>query len=432
MSTRGKSGAGRPSDLPVLPTPAAGRCALVPILFGVVLLDLIGFGIVIPIMPFLSPQLGASKIDIALIIVTYAVCAGISGPFWGRLSDRRGRKPVIMICLSGAALSYVMLAFASELWMIFAARAFAGIMAGNLGVASAMMSDITTPEKRAKGMGLIGAAFGLGLVLGPLLGGLLAGDSGSFTLPCLVAGCMSLLAIVAAALFLPESVSAERRAAHGKAHREGSRQSTAAMLRSTGSRLLVGQYVLHAAAISGVTYLVPLWLGDLLGWGARQVGFVFGVQGAFMVLLQGGLLGTLVRLMGEWNLLRVSIATFMAGLCLALVASDMPLMLTAAYLAMSGSTLCMPLLNTITSHRTPADLRGQMLGTTASAASWGRVIGPLLAGTNLALFGYTGAWLACIVLVTGYLAWALGPHPAPIPASRTTSKENPTHDYPTV
>jgi len=388
-----------------------------PILFGVVLLDLIGFGIVIPILPFLSPQLGADKIDIALIIVTYAAFAGISGPFWGRLSDRVGRKPVIMVCLAGAAVSYVMLALASELWMIFAARAFAGIMAGNLGVASAMMSDITSHEKRAKGMGMIGAAFGLGLVLGPVLGGLLAGDSGSFTLPCLVAGGMSLLAIAAAALFLPESVTPQRRASNLRQQRDGSRLSTWAMLHQTGSRLLVVQYVLHAGAISSVTYLTPLWLGDQLGWGAREVGMVFGVQGAIMVLLQGGLLGTLVRLAGEWRLLRVCIASFMLGLWFMVFASGMPSMLAALYLAMSGATLCMPLLNTITSQRTSHQLRGQMLGTTASAASWGRVLGPLLAGANLTLFGYVGAWLGCIVLVMFYLAWALGPPPSRLPAT---------------
>tara|TARA_R110002110_G_scaffold333755_2_gene544483 strand:- start:47284 stop:48519 length:1236 start_codon:yes stop_codon:yes gene_type:complete len=407
-----------------------------PILFGVVLLDLIGFGIVIPILPFLSPQLGADKIDIALIIVTYAAFAGISGPFWGRLSDRLGRKPVIMLCLGGAAVSYVMLGLATQLWMIFAARAFAGVMAGNLGVASAMMSDITSPEKRAKGMGMIGAAFGLGLILGPLLGGLLAGDSGSFTLPCLVAGGMSLLAIAAAALFLPESVPAERRAANLRQQRDGSRASTWTMLRQTESRMLVLQYVLHAAAISSVTYLAPLWLGDLLGWGARQVGIVFGVQGAIMVLLQGGLLGPLVRLAGEWRLLRICVASLMLGLWLAVFAASMPWMLAALYLAMSGATLCMPLLNTITSQRTCHQLRGQMLGTTASAASWGRVLGPLLAGANLTLFGYVGAWLGCIVLVLFYLAWTLGPPPTRLPAAPATSadtqerhKENPEHDH---
>ena len=158
-----------------------------PVLFGVVFIDLIGFGIVIPILPFLSPQLGADKLDVAYIIVVYAVGAGLCAPFWGRLSDRIGRKPVIMMCLGGAAVSYAMLGFASSLWMVYVARAFAGLMAGNLGVASAMMADVTKPESRARGMGLIGAAFGLGLVIGPMLGGLLSGEQPGFTLPCAVA-----------------------------------------------------------------------------------------------------------------------------------------------------------------------------------------------------------------------------------------------------
>ncbi|PLW83582.1 MFS transporter [Kineobactrum sediminis] len=383
-----------------------------PILFGVILLDLIGFGIVIPILPFMSPELGADKIDIALIIVTYAACAGISGPFWGRLSDRLGRKPVIMICLAGAAVSYGLLAMASVLWMIFAARAFAGVMAGNLGVASAMMSDLTPPENRARGMGLIGAAFGLGLMLGPLLGGVLAGDNGSFTLPCLVAGLMSLLAIIAAALFLPESVTAERRAASHRQHRDGSGQPLFTMLRETGNRMLVFQFLLHAAAVSSLTYLVPLWLGDLLDWRAREVGMVFGVQGAIIVLLQGGLLGVLVRFVGEWRLLRICILIFLCGLALAVFARTTGWMLSAIFLAMSGASLCMPLLNTITSYRIPAVFRGRMLGTTSSASSWGRVAGPLLAGVNLALFGYTGAWLGCVFIVLVYLTWALTAEPS--------------------
>ena len=370
-----------------------------PILFGVVLLDLIGFGIVIPILPFLSPQLGADKVDIALIIVTYAVCAGLCGPYWGRLSDRLGRKPVIMICLAGAALSYVLLASASQLWMIYAARGFAGLMAGNFGVASAMMADITRPEDRARGMGMIGAAFGLGMVLGPVLGGLLAGDQGSFALPCLAAGCMSVLAIGAAALFLPESLSSEKRAANRKQQKKGIQESIYSLLRRTGNRLLVLQYVLHNACVSSITYLFPLWAGDHLSWGARQV--------AIMIVMQAGVLGPAVRLWGERKLLRFGVTFLFLGLLLAFFAQTMELMVGAIIIAMSGATLCMPILNSITSHRTPAEFRGRILGTTSAAASWGRVLGPLLAGMSLSLMGYGAAWVGCICIATLYLCWAM-------------------------
>jgi MFS family permease len=378
-----------------------------PILFGVVLLDLVGFGIVIPILPFLSPQLGADKFDIALIIITYAACAGLSGSVWGRLSDRLGRKPVIMICLAGGALGYVALGLADSLWMVFAARGFAGLMAGNFGVASAMMADITGPENRARGMGLIGAAFGLGMILGPLLGGLLAGDSGSFTLPCIFAGVMSLLAIVAAAIFLPESLSPQKRELNRKLHSSGDQPSTLAMLKSSGTRLFVFQYTVHTACVGSATYLFPLWVADLLSWTARDVGLVFGVQGAIMVFLQGGVMGLLVRVLGEWGLMRIAILMFIGGFVLAANADSMPMMVGSMFLSMSGATLCMPLLNTIITQRTPAAYRGRVLGTTAAASSWGRVFGPLFSGLALGAFGYSATWWALSVVLLWYVAWVM-------------------------
>ena len=131
------------------------------LVFSVIVVDLIGFGIVIPILPFMSPALGGDEMDVALVIAVYSLGAGVMGPFWGGLSDRIGRKRVLMICLFGGAVSYGMLGVATELWMLYAARGFGGLMAGSLPVASALMADVSPPHKRAKAMGLVGTAFGI-------------------------------------------------------------------------------------------------------------------------------------------------------------------------------------------------------------------------------------------------------------------------------
>ena len=177
-----------------------------PVLFLTVVIDLIGFGIMMPILPFLAPQLGGNDFDIAMIILIYSLFAGLCGPFWGKLSDRFGRKPIILCCLGGTAISYLLLAYSESLAAVYASRAFCGIMAGNFGVASAMIADMTTAENRAKGMGLIGAAFGMGMVIGPFLGGVLAGDDMSFARPSLAAAALSLLAMIAGAITLKESL----------------------------------------------------------------------------------------------------------------------------------------------------------------------------------------------------------------------------------
>lgn len=372
-----------------------------------VLIDLIGFGIIIPIMPFLVPSLGGSVMDIAFMIAIYSVFAGLVGPFWGRMSDRFGRKPIILLCLAGGGLSYVMMGLATNMVMLYASRIFAGLVAGNFGVASAMMADITPPQERAKGMGMIGAAFGLGMVVGPFMGGVLAGDGNNFLLPCLAAGLMSLLAIIAGLLFLPESLPPEKRAEHAAHHAAHPKQSLLGMLKSTGNTLLVSTYFLHNTCISSVSYLFPLWVGSLLGWGAKEVGYVFGVQGLAMAMLQGKYIGKLAQRFGDLNFLVFGVTLMASGFVLASVASNAVLMVLAFFMAITGATCCTPILNALTSKRTPPPLRGRMLGTTSSMASWGRVTGPLLAGFNLTHFGFSIGWLVAASVAGIFLVWAV-------------------------
>lgn len=380
------------------------------LLFAVVLLDMIGFGIVIPILPFITPGLGGSDFDIALIISIYAVFATLVAPLWGRLSDRIGRKPVLMLCTVGAAAAYLLLAFASELWMIYVARALAGLMAGNFPVASAMMADVTPPAERARGMGMVGAAFGLGLVLGPVLGGLLAGEDGSFFLPCILAAVMSMFAVLAAWLFLPES-------RHGQRRPQGMVPAGLwGVLRRSQSRLLLLQYALHTGAVSAVTYLFPLWVYAFLDWQAREVGIVFGVVGAVMAMNQGLLLGKLVRYLGELPLLKICISLFLAGQALAVFAGGAWSMVSALILALGGATLCMPVLNAMVSRRAKPEDLGRLMGAASAAAGVGRMAGPLLAGVLLTTGSFTVAWMLPLLMVAAYWLWAFSAYPLrPIP-----------------
>ncbi len=387
-----------------------------PILFLTVLIDLIGFGIIIPILPFMAPPLGASNLDIALIIAIYSVCGGLAGPYWGRLSDRIGRKPVLLMCLAGAASSYVLLAFSHTLVMLYVSRALAGLMAGNFGVASAMVADLSKPEDRAKSMGMIGAAFGLGMVIGPFLGGILSGSDGNFMRPGLFAAALSTTAFIAGALWLRESLTPDMRKEHAADRQQhGNGGSTWRMLRSHRNTLLAAQYFLTNSSHTIVSYLFPLWVGVYLGWGAREVGMVFGIQGLAMVLLQGGLIGHLVRALGEARVLLLGALMMGTGFAIASQSTEQAHILLAFFTAITGGTLCTPVLNAMTANRSPRHLRGRMLGTTSASSAFGRVFGPLLGGLMLSIFGFNLAWFSGTILALMIASWALGQVLKPTP-----------------
>jgi len=176
---------------------------LIWLVFLVIVIDLVGFGLVIPLLPFMAPALGGDSSDIAFIMITYAIGAALIAPSWGRFSDRAGRRQALVLALMCSCAAYVVTALADTLWQVYLGRALSGLAAGSLPVATALMADLSPPERRAKAMGLVGTAFGLGLIAGPVLGGLLTGDSQSFALPFYTAAVMSLVAAAFAQTMLP-------------------------------------------------------------------------------------------------------------------------------------------------------------------------------------------------------------------------------------
>ena len=378
-----------------------------PLLFFTVLIDLIGFGMIIPIIPFMAPKLGASNMDIALIIAVYSVFAGILGPYWGKLSDKIGRKPVIITCLLLTCGSYVLLANAEDLAAVYVARIVAGSAAGIYGVAAAMVADLTTEANRTKSMGLIGAAFGLGMVLGPFMGGVLAGDDINFALPSYVAGGLSLLAAVFAMFLLPESLHREHRAELKEVRKQAGKLSLYSLLKKTDNRGFISMYWFHSMAITVTSYLFPLWMAAVLNWGPKEIGIVFGIQGLAMALLQGRLVGMLAHRIGNIPVLVIGVSILSSGFLLASQSTTEPYMIASFFLIITGATMCTPVLNALLSMRTPLEYRGRMMGSSSALGAWGRVIGPMVAGYILTLSDFTFAWSFGVLIGGLFIIWPI-------------------------
>ncbi|MEK9995375.1 MAG: MFS transporter [Halieaceae bacterium] len=382
----------------------ARRQSLAWLVFFVIVVDLIGFGIVIPILPFLSPQLGGGTDDIAFILATYSVAAAIVAPVWGRLSDRFGRRPILSFCLLGGAISHFVLAFADVLWMVYLSRAVAGMMAGGVPVATALIADASTPDQRSRAMGLIGRAFGIGLILGPVIGGVLARSENDFALPCLVAGALSALAGVMALALLPAGII--KPAGDESESHQAAAPTMGETFRRSGRLLFICQFAFHTCAVSAAVYLFPLWVANGLAWQAREVGLFFGLVGIVMVLTQGNLLGRMTDRFGTLRVLRGAAMCFSLSLAFSSVASGLWAMSALGLLAFSAATLCLPVMNTIASHLVDPASRGRFFGITSSSAAFGRIAGPLVAAGLLAQGDFGLAWLGTSIVVMLVVIWS--------------------------
>ncbi len=348
------------------------------------------------------------------LFATFSLMAMVTAPLWGRLSDRVGRRPVLMASMAAAVIAYGWLAFADRLWMVFAARAFAGACAGNIAAAQAYIADVTAPEDRARGMGMIGAAFGLGFIIGPVLGGVIAGDdlaTADLQTPALIAAGLSLIACLGVIFALQES----RSPGHGFAAHGRVAAVRDAFARPVLARLLV-VFFLAILAFSGMETTFAWWAIAQFGWGPRSIGFVFFYVGVLSALMQGVLIGPLTRRFGEERLMLGGLLSIVLGLLLLAFASDVPRLIAALSALAVGNGALTPSLNSLISRRAGAGEQGEVMGVAQSAASLSRVLGPIIAGS---LFGAVGPgspflWGAALVGCGLLIAWRV---PRPLAAA---------------
>ncbi len=342
--------------------------ASLAVLFVVVFVDLLGFGMVIPTMPLYAEGLGAPKEWIGLLMAVYALMQFVFAPFWGQLSDRFGRRPLLLVSIAMSAVAFTGYAVAPSFGWLLASRAFAGAATANIPIAQAYVADVTPPEGRARGMGLIGAAFGLGFVLGPAIGGLLSGIS--LGAPGWAAAGLSLANGVAAFFILAEP---ERRVASG---RRGRVAALVEELGRPGIWQLLACYFLSVLAFSAMEATFALLARERYSLDQQHVNYVFAYIGVLVVVMQGGLVGPLARRFGEVRLL-------VAGTILqALARAALPYapgsggLLAACVPLAAGSGLTQPALAALISRSARAEDQGGTLGIGQSASAIGRILGP--------------------------------------------------------
>jgi MFS transporter, DHA1 family, tetracycline resistance protein len=362
----------------------------VVILLLIVFIDLVGFGVVIPLLPFYALRFDASPLAVTSMMACYSLAQFISAPLLGRLSDRIGRRPVLLMSLACSALAYLWLGLASALWMLFAARLMAGAGAGNIAAAQAYIADVTPPEKRAKGMGMIGAAFGLGFTVGPAIGGLVAGsDPASASHPAFLAAALSTIALLLALVRLKESLPPEARAA---TDRPGRFALAKGALRKPVLGLLILLFFVSVSAFAGMETTFALWAHSVFGWGPLQVGWLFFYIGILLVALQGGLIGQLSRRFGEARLVVAGSAAIAVGLLGLTVAGSLAMVLVVTAFLSIGMGLLSPSLNSLVSKVSGADERGGVMGVSQSASSLARILGPAAAGAVFTLWGHNAPY----------------------------------------
>jgi len=353
-----------------------------PILLFTIMLSGMGFGLVLPAFLFYAENLGASATIATAIVGSYSIGQAIGTPIWGRMSDRFGRKPMLLLSTFGMGLSYLLVAFADNLWLLAFARIMTGLLGGNVAVAMAYVADITPVEKRAQGMGLIGGSISLGFILGPALGGILAGtdaDSATLLWPGLAATSLCFITFFAT-FFVTESLPKEKRTDANSAHNVRG----LAAFRAVFGRPILAQMVVIGAmvyfAMAQFETIMPLWSEARFNWGPREIGICFTYLGLVVMIVQGYLVGKLAPRFGEGILVMSGVAAYFFGLLWMTQVPSWEMMMLGITFTGGGGAMAITSMNSLVSRQAEEHERGWVLGVFNSGAWTGRSIGPVIAG----------------------------------------------------
>lgn len=340
-------------------------------IFFVVFFDLLSFGIVIPILPYYSRTFGANAFELGWLMAIYSVAQFLCAPFWGALSDRVGRRPVLLATILAGSCSMAATALAGSYATLFLARLLAGIFAANISTASAYIADVTTAENRAKGMGIIGAGFGLGFIFGPAIGGMFSVYG--FAAPILLAAFLSLANFVFAYFFLTESKAKENA-------RRPSREAFREAFSRKPTSVPVALFFLNTLAFTQMEVIFGFFVLARFGYGARNAGYLLAGTGFVSALLQGGLIGRLAKKFGEKNLLPFGFLALGLALTGAAFSPTPGFFMLALFFLAVGNGLVNPSLSSLVSKGALPGRQGTIMGIYQSAGSLSRIIGPPVAG----------------------------------------------------
>lgn len=370
----------------------------------IVLIDLIGFGIVIPILPYYAQSYGASAFGIGWLMTSYSLMQFIVAPIWGRLSDRHGRRPVLLLSMLGTSVALALCGMATTFPLLIAARVFAGICGANISTAYAYVSDVTSDKDRAKGMGLIGASFGIGFILGPAIGGILS--KYGYGAPLFAAAGLSFANLCLAVVVLKEPLRDSKERALRRTGRPGWAVAQQILSeKKTGLPILL--FFMTTLAVTQMEVVFGIFLKAKYSYGPQTAGVLLAVIGLVMAVIQGGLIGKLSRKFGEARLISAGSVLCSVGLIFFALAGQPTASVLALIILALGHGILHPSLSSLTSLGALPEQRGITMGVFHSASSLARVLGPPMAGWFYDRVQPAAPFFSGAVLVAGVFVMTL-------------------------